>query len=128
MIQTFDVRQMIDQLLRSLRLKCKGLPKLRWNALKIQLYLFDEGIVDGFEHLFDPPTFGDIEKEVLSKKDKNVSDSSDEELLSLSICGEDETKVADDKKLKAHIKSLLKIEKCEQDMTGIKREPEEKTN
>ena len=97
---------MIDQLLRSLRFKCKGLPKLRCNAFKIQLYLFDEGTVEGFDHLFDPLTFEDNEKEVLSRKDTNVSDSSDEELLSLSICGEDDNKVADDKKLKAYIKSF----------------------
>ena len=124
-IQTFDVRQMIDQLLRSLRLKCKGLNKLGCNTFKIRLYLFDEGTVEGFEHVFDPPTLGHNEEQVDSKNHTN--DSRNDKLFSLSICGADDNKVTDNKKLKAYIKSVVKTEKCEQDSTGIKTESIEKT-
>ena len=122
MIQTFDVRQMIEQLLRSLRLKCKGLKKLPFNSLfKVQIFLFDEGIVEGFEHLVDE----DSEEESDSDNETKDSDSSDDELLSLWICGQNDNKVTDDKKLKAYIKSVVKTEKCEQDLTGIKTESSE---
>ena len=100
---------MIDQLLRSLRLKCKGLNKLRFETLKITLCLSDYSIVEGFEHLID----------------ENFDFESDSELLSLSICGQNDTKVGENKKLKPYIKSVVKTEKCEQDSTGIKTETNE---
>ena len=106
-------------MLRSLRLKCIGLNKLPLNTFYfIQFFLTDNGIVEGYEHLFD-----DIDEEVDSENETNGTDSSDKELLSLSICGQNDTKMADDKKLKAYIKSVVKTEKCEQDSTQIKTEP-----
>ena len=119
MIQTIDVRQMIEQLLRSLRLKSNGLNKCPFKMCQIELFTSDNTIFEGVENFSNFPKEVDLEIYI------NNSDCSDGELLSLSICGEDNTKVADDKKLKAYIKSVVKTEKCEQDLTVIKTEPVE---
>ena len=104
-IRTLDVRQSIDQLLRSLRLKCESLNKLTFNAFfQIHPITTDNNRVDGIEVSYNNGTIV----------------RTDDQLILMRISGQNE--VSEDMKLKAYIKSEIKTEKCEPIVSRIKTE------
>ena len=96
-IRTLDVRQSIDQLLRSLRLKCESLNKLPFNAFfEIEPITTDNTRVEGFDNLDAPPNGIEVSFNNGTKSEKSFK--SNDQLLSMRISGQNDSKVGEDKK------------------------------
>ena len=130
-IRTLDVKQSIEQLLRSLRLKCQSLPKLPNETYFEMTYVTnDNSQVEGFDNPDTPPTgvkpFRESNKSTMTEagtsglhSDTDVEDT--DEVLSMSMSGQDDLNLPDDKKLKAFIKTEAKSEPGIQ--SEVKTEP-----
>ena len=135
-IRTLDVKQSIDQLLRSLRLKCESLDRLADDTFfEMTYFTYDNSYVEGFGNQYIPPNFRpftESNKRVSKGAEAGTSGTQSDchscsdcdnknthEILSMSMSGQDNLCLSDDKKLRAFIKTEVKPE--------IKTEPGIKT-